>query len=117
MFTLYVNTIEFEKLISLMSLVNYMNSKSGTYQDDLLKQLGGGLGGIFQVLLPVSFSANVAYQRTRYKISKEHYLFVKTENQCNVFELQLDKNKPPKFTEQLEISAAFFSCGPKSEIT
>ena len=75
------------------------------YQNDLVKSLGGGAGGILQALLPISFSANVGYQKTTHKLSKENHLFVKTENECNVFEIQLDKNKPPKFTDGFLIAA------------
>ena len=75
------------------------------YQNDLIKSLGGGAGGILQALLPISFSANVGYQKTTHKLSKEKHLFVKTQNECNVFEIQLDKNKPPKFADGFLIAA------------
>ena len=80
-----------------------VNAKA--YQKDLLRNLGGGVGGILQAFLPISFSANAAYQRTTHKLSNEKHLFVKTENECNVFEIQLDKNKPPKFADGFLIAA------------
>ena len=74
------------------------NEKS--YQDDLIRRVGGGIGGgLLNLILPIAFSANAAYQRTSHKIAKEQHLFVKTENTCNVFELILDKSSPPMFTD------------------
>ena len=78
-------------------------SNEKSYQDDLLVKVDLSLDA--GDMSPVSFTANSEYKKKTSKMSKNNHLFVKTENTCNVFELQLNQNVPPKFTDGFLVAA------------
>ena len=78
-------------------------SNEKMYQDDLLVRADVSFDA--GDLVPLSFSANSEYKKKIRKMSKRNHLFVKTENTCNVFELVLNQNVPPKFTEGFLLAA------------
>ena len=72
-------------------------SNAKGYQDDLLVKADVNFDA--GELVPLSFSANSEYKKKIRKMSRNNHLFVKTENTCNVFEIKLNQNVPPKFTD------------------
>ena len=76
-------------------------SNEKEYQRDLLLSTGlsGGLPDVLSDLVSFAFSANSEYKKKRRSLSEHKNVFVKTENTCTVYEVVLEQNKPPKFTD------------------
>ena len=75
-------------------------SNEKDYQKDLLFSAGlnAPLPDIIPELLSLSFTANVEFQNHRHSMSKNRNIFIRIENTCTVYEVELLQNEPPKFT-------------------